>query len=70
MWLTPEIGDYMYQNIYGKVQEAMDDYDWVAAYWFLSRFEGDTQEGCMGVLDTYHALFQARAYALKSPTRN
>jgi outer membrane protein assembly factor BamB len=67
MWLTPELGDYMYQNIYGEMKEAMKEYNWVAPYWFVSRYEGDTQEGVMGVLDTCHALFQGKALALKEP---
>ena len=45
MYLVPELGDYLAQNARAKVQEALDEYDWVAPYWFVSRYEGAVDEG-------------------------
>jgi len=66
LYLVPELGDHLYQNARPKVTEALDEYNWVAPYWFVSRYEGAVDEGVMSVLYNY-ALFQAKAYALKEP---
>ncbi|MBE0410142.1 MAG: PQQ-like beta-propeller repeat protein, partial [Anaerolineales bacterium] len=67
MWLVPELGDYLNQNIQPKVQEAVDEYNYVAPYWFVSRYESFPGEGVSSVLWNYPAVFQAKAYALQQP---
>lgn len=67
MWLVPELGDYLYQNLRVKVQEAVDEYNYVAPYWFVARYESFPGEGVSSVLWNYPAVFQAKAYALKQP---
>ena len=67
MWLVPELGEYLYQNIHSKIQEAVDEYNYVAPYWFVSRYEAFPGEGVSSVLWNYPAVFQAKAYALKQP---
>ena len=39
MFLTPELADYLNQHIYSQVQTAIDEYNYVAPYWFVSKFD-------------------------------
>lgn len=64
IFLVPELGDYLHQNLLAQVQQAVDEYEYVAPYWFVSRYEAAIGEGVMHNLYTYNALFNARAYAL------
>ena len=63
--LVPELGDYLHDRALGKVQEAVDEYDQVAPYWFISRFESMMNEGVMSPLYNSPAMFHAKAYILK-----
>jgi hypothetical protein len=67
MFLTPEIADYMSQNIKPKVQAAVDEYNYIAPYWFVSKFDASFGEGTLDHLYNPPALFQAKAYILKQP---
>jgi outer membrane protein assembly factor BamB len=67
MFLTPETGDLMSQRIQSQVQTAVDEYNYVAPYWFVPSFEGVVSEGEYAPLYDYAALFQAKAYILKQP---
>jgi hypothetical protein len=63
--LVPELGDYLHNHALGKIQEAVDEYDYIAPYWFVSRFESMINEGVMSPLYNYSAMFQAKAFILK-----
>jgi outer membrane protein assembly factor BamB len=65
MMLVPELGDYLHANALSKVQEAVNEYDYIAPYWFVSRFESMMNEGVMSPLYNSPAMFQAKAYILK-----
>jgi hypothetical protein len=65
MLLVPELGDYLNQNALAKVQEAVDEYNFTAPYWFVSRYNAVVNEGVMQHLYDYPAVFQAKAYILK-----
>ena len=67
MFLTPELGDYINQHIYSQVQEAVNEYEYVAPYWFVTKFDDSTGEGTFQPLYDSPALFQAKAYILKQP---
>lgn len=67
IWLTPELGDYLNQTIRAQVQEAVAEYDTIAPYWFVSRYEGDIGESGTSTLYNYVALFQAKALILHEP---
>ncbi len=67
MFLTPELADYLHQNALSKVQQAMDEYTFVAPYWFVSKFDSTWNEGTLQQLYDYPALFQAQAYILDEP---
>lgn len=67
MYLVPELGDYMDQQLRSEVQAALVEYETVAPYWFVSRYESAIGEGVMSNLYNYNALFNARAYILNQP---
>lgn len=64
IFLTPELGEYMRQHILPNVQVAVDEYEAVAPYWFVSRYEASLGEGVMSNLYNYNALFLAKAFIL------
>jgi hypothetical protein len=65
MMLVPELGDILNERIFAKVNEAVDEYNYIAPYWFVSRYEAMMNEGVMSPLYNYPAMFQAKAYILK-----
>jgi outer membrane protein assembly factor BamB len=66
LYMTPEIGDYMSKNISSVVlQQAVDEYTYLAPYWFVSKFDNSYNESTLEPLYDYPALFQAKAYILK-----
>jgi hypothetical protein len=67
MFLTPELADYLNQHILSQVQDAIEEYNYVAPYWFVSGFDDSYGEGTFQHLYDYPALFQAKAYILKQP---
>jgi outer membrane protein assembly factor BamB len=68
MFLTPEIADYMNKNISSStLQDAISEYQYVAPYWFVSKFDDSLGEGTLDHLYNPPALFQAKAYILKEP---
>ncbi len=67
VFLTPELGDYLRQNKLAETQAAVDEYNYVAPYWFVSRYEATIGEGVMSNLYNYNALFQAKALILQEP---
>ena len=67
MFLTPELSDYLNQHIYSQVQTAIDEYNYVAPYWFVSKFDDSYGEGTFQHLYDLPALFQAKAWILKQP---
>jgi outer membrane protein assembly factor BamB len=67
MFLTPELADYLNQHIYPQVQSALSEYNYVAPYWFVSKFDDSYGEGTFQHLYDCPALFQAKAWILKQP---
>ncbi|MCL5411957.1 MAG: PQQ-binding-like beta-propeller repeat protein [Patescibacteria group bacterium] len=67
MFMTPELAASMSATIQPQVQSAVDEYQYVAPYWFVSKFDQTTGEGTLDHLYNYPALFQAKAYILKQP---
>jgi hypothetical protein len=65
--LVPELGDYLNQNALNKVREALQEYSFVAPYWFVARYNAIVDEGVMAPLYDVNALFSAKAYILKEP---
>jgi hypothetical protein len=42
----------------------LTEYEYIAPYWFVSRYEATIGEGVMANLYNYHGLFLAKAYIL------
>ena len=61
IFLVPELAEYMHNQIPAQVQQALNEYNYVAPYWFVSRYEATIGEGVMSNLYNYNALFQAKA---------
>jgi outer membrane protein assembly factor BamB len=64
MYLVPELADYLRDNVYDKVKEAVDEYNDVAPSWFVSKYDATYGEGTLQLLYDYHAIFQAKALIL------
>jgi hypothetical protein len=64
IFLVPELADYLAQQIPDQVQQAVDEYEYIAPYWFVSRYDATIGEGVMANLYNYHGLFLAKAYIL------
>jgi hypothetical protein len=64
MYLVPELGDYLGNNASGRVEAAIDEYVYVAPYWFVAKTENQFYEGVMNPLYDLNALFQAKALIL------
>jgi hypothetical protein len=67
MFLTPELSNYLNQRLYAQVKSAIDEYEYVAPYWFVAGFDSTVAEGTLQQLYDSPALFQAKAYILKQP---
>ncbi|MCL4366395.1 hypothetical protein M1437_04165, partial [Patescibacteria group bacterium] len=69
MYMTPELGESLNSiaTASAKVKEAVDEYNYVAPYWFVSKFDQTVGEGTLQQLYNPSALFQAKAYILKEP---
>lgn len=65
--LVPELGDYIHSNDLARWRTAINEYDYIAPYWFVSRYEAAVNEGAMSNLYNAPAMFQAKAYILKEP---
>lgn len=65
MYLVPELGQYLHDNAFEKVQTAINEYETIAPYWFVSKIEATIGEGTQAPLYDYHALFQAKAQILQ-----
>jgi outer membrane protein assembly factor BamB len=67
MYLVPELAEYLRANAYTKVQEALNEYDQVGSYWFVSKYDATSGEGVLQPIYDYSALFQAKALILQEP---
>lgn len=65
LMLVPELGDYLHDRILNEVQDAVDEYNYIAPYWFAARYENVNDEGVISVPYSYYAIFQAKALILK-----
>jgi hypothetical protein len=63
--MVPELGQYLHDHALMKVQEAVNEYEYVAPYWFISRYESTINEGVASALYNYAGLFKAKAFILE-----
>ena len=65
MYLVPELGQYLHDNALTKVQEALNEYEEIAPYWFVSKAEVSFGEATLVPLYDTHALFMAKSLILQ-----
>jgi hypothetical protein len=66
MFLVPELANYLNLHALTKVQEAVDRYTRMAPYWMAGHNEEVQHENGLTPLHQTHALFQAKAWILRS----
>jgi hypothetical protein len=67
MFLVPELADHLRNHVRADIEEAVEEYNDVAPYWFVSKYEASFVEGVISPLFNYHAIFQAKAQILQQP---
>jgi outer membrane protein assembly factor BamB len=67
MYLVPELGQYLHDNALTKVTQALDEYTYLAPYWFEAKSETAFGEGVINNLYNYPTIFAAKAMILKEP---
>ncbi len=75
IFLTPELGDYLWNKARFRLKQVLEYQDWAAPYWHIARAEEITRiDGERSLWEGYHShiyetssQFLARAYALKWP---
>lgn len=67
MFLTPELGRYLREHALERVREAFAEYERVAPYWFVSRYEATYGEDVMHHLYDLNALFAVKALVFEEP---
>ncbi len=65
IYLVPELANYLHDNKLSAVQGAVDEYNDIAAGWFVSKYDVSFLEGCLQELYDYPSIFQAKAMILK-----
>ena len=68
--LVPEIADAYATNLNAQVGSALADYNTIAPYWFVARYEAAQGESVMQSLYDYPALFQAKAWIQNESREN
>ncbi len=67
VFLTPELGRFLRSHILDQVEAAVDEYERVAPYWFVTNFEASYNENVIHHLYDYAGLFAAEAFVLHRP---
>jgi hypothetical protein len=67
MYLVPELADYLHDHALGKVQGALNEYERLAPYWFVSFATEGFGENALSPLYDGQALFLANAWILRAP---
>jgi outer membrane protein assembly factor BamB len=65
MYLVPELADYLYEYAGTEVQEAVNEYNEISPYWFVSKYDQTHREGNLHPLYDVPAIFQAKALILR-----
>jgi hypothetical protein len=67
IFLTPELGDYIRRTDLNRWNTAIQEYEYVAPYWFVARYEAMMNETASANLYNNWALFQAKAHIQNLP---
>jgi hypothetical protein len=66
MYMVPELAEYLRtSSAFGEIKAAIDEFELLAPYWFVSRVEMALAEGTFVPLYDVNSLFQAKAWILK-----
>jgi outer membrane protein assembly factor BamB len=63
-YMVPELGDYLRSHALAQVQAAVDEYNTIAPYWFVSWFEDSVGEAEFQPLYDVNGVFSAKAMVL------
>jgi hypothetical protein len=67
IFLVPETAQYLRDHALTRVQEAVQEYEEIAPYWFVPKVGVEYGEGVLRNLYDYPALFLAEAWILEAP---
>jgi outer membrane protein assembly factor BamB len=67
MYMTPELGEILRTNKLTQVQDALNEFQILTPYWFVSKYDRAFGESIFHTLYDTPALFQAKSYILKQP---
>lgn len=67
MYMTPELATSLRTSALSKVQGAVNEYETIAPYWFVSQLSVTYGEGVIHPYYDYNTLFQAKALILQEP---
>ena len=67
MYLVPELAQYLHDNSYTQVNQAVEEYTYLAPYWFEAKSETAFGEGAINHFYDYQAIFAAKAMILQAP---
>ncbi len=67
MNMVPELGQYLQDNALDKVSQALEEYTYLAPYWFEAKPETAFGEGVSQHLYDYPTIFAAKAMILQEP---
>jgi hypothetical protein len=67
IFLVPETAQYLRDHALTRVQEAVQEYEEIAPYWFVPNVGVEYGEGAVRNLYDYPALFLAEAWILEAP---
>lgn len=70
LYLVPELSDYLREHAYFKVKEAIDEYEQIAPYWFVSQSETAFGEAVISPLYDTNSLFQAKALIVNASQKD
>jgi hypothetical protein len=65
MFMAPELAQYLRQNALTRVTQAVAEYERVAPYWFVSKYDATILEGVIQPLYDYYGVFQAKSLILQ-----
>lgn len=66
IYLVPELAEYLRDNALADVNAALDEYETVAPYWFVTFFSGAYAENAIVTLYDAHSIFMAKAFILEA----
>ncbi|MGH2538038.1 MAG: PQQ-binding-like beta-propeller repeat protein [Candidatus Promineifilaceae bacterium] len=67
MYLTPELAQYLAENVHSEVYQAILEYEAIAPYWFVSFATEGFAENAINPLYDSHAMFMAKALIIGVP---